>query len=1169
LGVHERPARKRPFAAGRVRSAKVAAEPEITFVVPFAGRGDDLAETVRSLQTQPSGRFLALVLIANSAPIPFEVPAKDTRVRVEVAPPGVDPDAHLRAVLSAVATPFVAVLNAGDVLHQERVAQCLAEFAADPRLQVVATGRALLDQDGLEITAANASRLLDGDEAVALVQARSGAAPEVEGPFSDVVSWLSKDRLGTLGSCVFRREVFAGSVAATTLRSAGAGWELALPVAAAGAFRLLDTVSIASRIAVDAPSSQPERKAAVARIAAQFDGEVARWLGTSVAAGDDTATADQPATEPATSATIEALREALIERDVLCVEAHATAAARALADADKARLARKIQELERSIAGMAQKVARVDDLERRQGTMLSDRSDQETRIGKLREDKTLLRADIDEVRRDRESLRTDLAALRTDLAAVHQDQEGMRATLQALREERAVLDSTISRLYSDLANLERVRKETEERRAAMTVLRDEQQELVRVRSEQLAHEHAQLEQRTRELAERTADRDGQSAQRAALEAELATTRARVEAADSKLEAAAVQLADTEVSLQTTTAQRDALQSELDQRASELQARTFERDVLATAHTRMLSHNQALQDQNKKLAERAALLDLSLADTKAALAHESKRLADLEVERLRLHSVRESLQRGMASLRQELDRVRQTREFRVGNLLWNKLPLGYVSRRLKKWLRRLRDARTRFALRFSSPRAAAGGESLGRAVVAATRQWPIYSHTFVYQEMTSLREAGLDVTLFHWDHGKKSHLHDAFRALGDRSVQLQPIVEIHRRDKRYFERTRPGRLRAFLERVAAATGRTVESLEEEPLVLQGCTFARMAELAKVRYFHSYFFYDQSFLTMQAAFLLDVPRGISCYADHMLDDYPWKLVPLHLELASVVVATSQRIRKELSEKGGGRFDDKILVKPNGVDGARWPVIERSPRTGAGRFAVVSLSRIEPKKGLVHLVEAVAILRGKGLDVVAHVIGAVDPEIPASLVAGEELERRIAEKGLRDHVILHGMKLQEQIRPILAEARAFVAPYVELPTGDKDGIPTAMLEAMSTGLPVVATDASSIREVLDDGVQGFLVKQGDSKALAAAIERLVLEPETEQRMAKAARARFAERFDVRKTEPILHERVRALLAASRPGGAVPIGPARGEGKDGRPERKDGAASGKSSDGRTRAAR
>ena len=118
------------------------------------------------------------------------------------------------------------------------------------------------------------------------------------------------------------------------------------------------------------------------------------------------------------------------------------------------------------------------------------------------------------------------------------------------------------------------------------------------------------------------------------------------------------------------------------------------------------------------------------------------------------------------------------------------------------------------------------------------------------------------------------------------------------------------------------------------------------------------------------------------------------------------------------------------------------------------------------------------------------------------------------------------QEQLTPILQRSRAFVAPYVEVSSGDKDGIPTAMLEALASKLPVVTTDSGSILEVVRDGVEGFVTPQRDSAAFAAALQRLIEDPALEARMAGAARQRFDREFDILVTEKRLHERIRGFL-------------------------------------------
>src|SRR5262249_10813964 len=270
-----------------------------------------------------------------------------------------------------------------------------------------------------------------------------------------------------------------------------------------------------------------------------------------------------------------------------------------------------------------------------------------------------------------------------------------------------------------------------------------------------------------------------------------------------------------------------------------------------------------------------------------------------------------------------------------------------------------------------------------------------------------------------------------------------------------------------------------------------------------------------------------RGITAYADHMLTDYALKCVRLHIALADIVVATSRRIRDELCAIGGGQFADKILVKPNGIDVSRFPYSESTRRLAIeGDPELIAVNRIEPKKGLIYLAEAVRILADRGVGVRVHLVGSVDPYAATSAEYAEELAAKVQELGIADRFVMHGVKKQPEIVSLLARSCVFVAPYVEVASGDKDGIPTAMLEAMSTGLPVVTTDAGSILEVLTPEVEGICVPQRDPVRLAEAIKRLVHDPALRARMGEAGRRRVETAYSVDVTERRLHERIKVLL-------------------------------------------
>jgi colanic acid/amylovoran biosynthesis glycosyltransferase len=142
---------------------------------------------------------------------------------------------------------------------------------------------------------------------------------------------------------------------------------------------------------------------------------------------------------------------------------------------------------------------------------------------------------------------------------------------------------------------------------------------------------------------------------------------------------------------------------------------------------------------------------------------------------------------------------------------------------------------------------------------------------------------------------------------------------------------------------------------------------------------------------------------------------------------------------------------------------------------------------------------------------------------------VHQRISDLNLGDRVHLEGRKSEAEIVQFLARSHLFVAPFVETEAGDKDGIPTALLEAMSTGLPAIATDAGSISEVIEDGSSGVLVRQRDPIGLANGIEALLVDCDRRRRLGQAGASRVRQHFEIGVCEGIFHERIRQVTSRS----------------------------------------
>jgi len=228
---------------------------------------------------------------------------------------------------------------------------------------------------------------------------------------------------------------------------------------------------------------------------------------------------------------------------------------------------------------------------------------------------------------------------------------------------------------------------------------------------------------------------------------------------------------------------------------------------------------------------------------------------------------------------------------------------------------------------------------------------------------------------------------------------------------------------------------------------------------------------------------------------------------LGLARLVLARSEALAERIVAMGCPR--EKIRIHRTGIPLERFPYQPRTaPADGAWRF--LQACRLIPKKGLDSALRAFA----RFVESYPRATFTIAGEGP--LLA--ELTAQAAELGIADKVRFTGFLSHTALVEELAQAHVFLHPSEIGPDGNQEGVPNSMLEAMSTGLPVVATWHGGIPEAVDDGVSGFLVAEHDPEALAGAMLKIADAPARYADMGAAAAQAVAERFEQGKQIEVL---------------------------------------------------
>jgi len=235
----------------------------------------------------------------------------------------------------------------------------------------------------------------------------------------------------------------------------------------------------------------------------------------------------------------------------------------------------------------------------------------------------------------------------------------------------------------------------------------------------------------------------------------------------------------------------------------------------------------------------------------------------------------------------------------------------------------------------------------------------------------------------------------------------------------------------------------------------------------------------------------------------------------ESAAAILTRCEFHRQRLI--GLGLPAERVHVNPGGVDVPE----EIPPRPAHACKRFLAIGRFVPKKGPIYLLEAF------------RRAAARDASITLDYLGGGELfpavQQFVNASGLRDRVRLHGPAKDDVKLPLARECGVFLQHSLTDPeTGDEEGLPAAIQEAMALCMTVISTRHAGIPEAIEHGVSGLLVEERDVEAMAEAMGRAANDPALCARLGAAAHRKAKELY----TWPA--ERARLLAALERAGGS-----------------------------------
>lgn len=412
------------------------------------------------------------------------------------------------------------------------------------------------------------------------------------------------------------------------------------------------------------------------------------------------------------------------------------------------------------------------------------------------------------------------------------------------------------------------------------------------------------------------------------------------------------------------------------------------------------------------------------------------------------------------------------------------------------------------------------DTKGRQATTRRRMWrfgkvavlvpilPDISHTFVYREVLAMKRYGAEFVVIALEEGDYAVLHPEAKELLELAVFApKPSLVRYVLCYLYFFLRCPRRMTELIRLYQFSAGKDpllflrLDQYHNSLHPMHGIALAKMLMRLGVTSLHVHGSTYPTTRAMVASCLLDIPFSTHAFVDFDFE-YDFKMLPEKLNRSAFFVTHTDFCQARLRGVGRDAPDLSIHTIRTGVDPLRWRPLPRIERFDGSKL--VAVCRFVEKKGLDVLVRACALLKGRRVAFACLLIGD-GPEMG-------RLQSLVAELQLQDEVRFAGAIPTDQVHSYFSPDNVIVVPSVYAKDGERDGIPTVLIEAMACGVPAVASAISGIPELIEHEVTGLLVPERDEERLAAAIQVLLQDPELRTRLGRNGRRKVLKEFDVR---------------------------------------------------------